>query len=110
MEGKDAVKISLGIWSLSLSALANALHLFFTIILTREQIINGWGQGTSLEIGVLYPWLVEGIFGLPALILAVVYFCLFPKHPGHKAILVANIVLTSLLLIQVIMTNLFIFY
>lgn len=92
-----------------LSALGNAAHLLWTFWLIDEQIETGWGYGTNIELGVLFPWITE-ILWAPVLIAGVIYLILaISRHP-RKKLLTANIILLALLALQYAATNLFIWY
>lgn len=42
--------------------LGNIINLFWSVWLTLEQINTYWTYGTSLEIGVLYPYICQIVF------------------------------------------------
>ncbi len=89
--------------------LVNIANAFWTLWLTIEQIATGWGFATNLELGVLYPWMFEAI-SLPFILLCLVFLIIsFFKKP-QKWILITNIVLFTLAVLQIGLTNLFIWY
>ena len=102
MEGVSIIMICL-------SALGNAVHLLWTFWLIDEQIKTGWGYGTNIELGVLYPWITE-ILCAPILIAGIVYLILAISRKPRKALLIPNIILFVLLVMQYALTNLFIWY
>lgn len=108
MEENKAITVY-GIIVIYLLSIGNLLHLFWTIWLTIEQIKTGWLYGTNLELGVLFPWLVE-LLCSPLLIAGIVYFVLHMLKPSNKNICIANIALFSLLVLQFFITNLFIWF
>lgn len=88
---------------------ANLLHLGWTIWLTVEQIETGWDGGTRIEMLALMLWLLE-VICLPVLLAGVVYFGMSFFRKQSKRLLIANIVLFACLVVQIGMTNLFLFY
>ena len=73
-----------------------------------EQIKTGWGYGTNLELGVLWPWLIE-LLCLPVVITEIVYFIINTFKRSSTKVTIANMGLFSLLIAQYFLTNLFIF-
>ena len=55
-----------------LLVLINLAHLLWTVWLTIEQVKTGFGFGTNMELGVLYPWLTE-ILSYPVIITEIIY-------------------------------------
>lgn len=92
-----------------LTSLGNAAHLLWTFWLIDEQIETGWGFGTKIELGVLYPWITE-ILCAPILIAGIIYLIVAVFKRPRKKLLIANIILTMLLVMQYALTNLFIWY
>lgn len=97
----------MGIIAAVLASLANLCHLVPTLTLVIEQARTGFGFGTNLEIGVLYPWLVELLL-LPVLVYGAVYLIVCRR--AGRALYFTNAALISLILLQYVLTNLFIFY
>lgn len=98
-----------GIVTLVLLSGVNLAHLLWTVWLTAEQIETGWGFATNMELGVLYPWIVE-LICLPALLTALVYLILaIFKKPG-KVLLFFNFGLFIAAVGQYVFTNVFIWY
>ncbi|MBO5090443.1 MAG: hypothetical protein J6C27_05990 [Clostridia bacterium] len=89
--------------------LVNLAHLIWTFGLVSEQIKTGFGFGTNMEIGVLYPWITE-ILCSPVLISAIVYLIISIFKRPNKNLLISNIALFSTILLQYIITNLFIWF
>lgn len=89
--------------------LINLAHLLWTFWLVIEQIKTGFGFGTNMELGVLYPWITE-ILCSPVLIGGIVYLiiCVF-KRP-NKPLLITNVCLFSAAVLQYAITNLFIWF
>lgn len=96
----------MGIIATVLLSLANLCHLLPTIILVMEQARTGFGFSTNLEIGVLYPWLIE-ILLLPILVYGAVYLLVCRR--ASRGLYFANVALISLIFLQYVLTNLFIF-
>lgn len=108
MKKSNAVMVY-GIVSICALFIANILNAISTICLIVEQIKTGWGYGTNLEIGVLWPWTIE-ILCIPLIILGIVYLIIyFFKHSNIEDF-IANIVLVLILLLQYFITNLFIWF
>lgn len=97
----------LGVALIIMLSLVNLSHLLWTIWVVVEQVKTGWGHGTDMELGVLYPWLTELICA-PAMVTAVVYLALSAFLRHKRGILIANIVLFVCALVQFGLTNLFI--
>ena len=89
--------------------LVNLAPLIWTFWLVCEQIKTGFGFGTNMEIGVLYPWITE-ILCSPVLISAIVYLIISIFKRPNKSLLISNIALFSTILLQYIITNLFIWF
>ena len=108
MKRSDGMNV-FGVVMTIILAIANLLHLLWTVCLTLEQIKTGWGGGTSMDLGVLWPWLIEFLCA-PALVTEAVFFVIsFFKRPS-KSILIANICLFSAVVFQYVLTNLFIHF
>ena len=90
-------------------SLANLSHLLWTVWLTLEQIKTGWKGGTNIEMLALLPWMTE-LCCVPVLLAGVVYmiFSFFRKQ--SKGLLIGNGFLYLGLLLQIFVTNLFMFY
>ena len=95
--------------TICLSALGNVAHMLWTFWLIDEQIETGWGYGTNIELGVLYPWITE-ILCAPILIVGLIYLILSPFKKPRRKHLAVNILLFTLLILQYGLTNLFIWY
>ena len=96
-----------GIIMLVLQAGANLLHLIWTVWLSAEQMQTGWGYGTGMEIGGLYPWLTE-ILCAPVLLATIVYLVMCICLKSRGGIVKGNIALFAALVLQYGLTNLFI--
>lgn len=90
-------------------SVANLLHLLWTVWLTIEQIKTGWNGGTGMEMLALLPWMLE-LLCMPVILAAVIYLVLSFYRRQSKGLLVANSSLFALLLLQIGLTNLFLFY
>ena len=88
---------------------ANLLHLGWTVWLAREQIETGWDGGTGIEMLALLLWLLEALC-LPVLALGGIYLVMSCFRQQKKRWLVANILLLICLTLQIVLTNLFLFY
>lgn len=108
MKENNAVTIY-GVVTIYLLFIANLLNIIWTIWLTIEQIKTGWGYGTNLEIGVLWPWTTE-LLCIPLIIVGIVYFIIHFFNCSYKKIFIVNVVLFSILLFQYFITNLFIWF
>lgn len=108
MKKHDGMNI-FGIFTGVLLFLANSLHILWTYWLTVEQIETGWGYSTNLEMMALLPWMLE-LLSIPLIIAEVVYLVMsyFKRH--HMAVFISNIALFGLLIMQYVLTNLFLFY
>ncbi len=109
MDNKKDLKTALGALAFIGCAIGNLAHLFFTIITIVEQIQTGWGFGTDLEMFVLYPWFIELLICLPAIAVYIVYILIFPNKPFLKWLLVSDTLLFGAIIIQILITNVFIF-
>ncbi len=88
---------------------ANVLHLGWTVWLSAEQIETGWNGGTGIEMLALVLWLTE-LLCLPVLLMGVIYFVASFFCQQKKSGLIANIVLFAALVVQIVITNLFLYY
>lgn len=98
-----------GIVTVFLLAAGNVLHLLWTVHLTLEQVETGWGYGTEMELGVLWPWLTE-LLCAPALIFGIVYLVLAAFKPTQKSLRIGAWCCFLALVLQYAVTNLFIWY
>jgi hypothetical protein len=89
--------------------LANLASLLFTIDLTVEQIGSSWGDGTRIEMLALIPWMIE-LASMPLLIAEAAYLILHGWFSSRRGLFVANVALCALLIVQFVLTNLFLFY
>lgn len=105
----NRVKNTLGIILITVLSPANLINLPWTFMLAVEQLQTGFGAGTLLEVGVLYPWMCEFVC-FPVLLCGLLYFMIFPTKRATKGVFIANIVLLSLLVFQYIITNFCIFF
>lgn len=88
---------------------ANLVHLGWTVWLTLEQIETGWGWGTGIEMLALALWMAE-LACLPVLLLGVIYFVASFFRQQKKGLLIANIGLFACLVLQIAVTNLFLYF
>lgn len=88
---------------------ANFLHSLWSVWLTAEQIDTGWGYGTNMEMAVLYPWFFE-VLCIPAFLAGVVFLLMYIWKRSEKWIAISVGTLFACYFLQVILTNLFIFF
>ena len=98
-----------GYINIFLMAIVNFANIFWTLWLTIEQLATGWGFPTYLEMGVLWPWIFETL-SLPFIILCLVFLILSIFKKPKKWIVVTNAILFILAVLQIGLTNLFIWY
>jgi hypothetical protein len=106
----QSVVLALGVLTIILLVASNLAHIFFTWSVIAEEIQTGWGQPTNMDIGVLVPWLIEGLFCLPSLVVAVIYFIFYSKNQGNKPLFIANLSLTALVFAQILLFNLLVHF
>ena len=92
-----------------LLAIANVVHLLFTLGICAEQIETGWGYGTNWEMGALLPWFVE-FLSVPAILVGIVFLVMNLWKKSEKVIFILCAVFLGLELVQIVLTNLFLFY
>ena len=88
---------------------ANVLHLGWTVWLTMEQIETGWDGGTGIEMLALLLWLLE-LICVPVLLLGVIYLVMSFYRLQKKGMLMVNIALFVCLVVQIAITNLFLYF
>lgn len=98
-----------GIILIYLLSVANVFNIFWSFYLVKEQMANGWGHGTNMDILVIVPWAIQ-LGCIPIFLLAVAYFIISYIFGVNKKLLVPNVVLFCALIIQSILINLFIWY
>ncbi len=86
----------------------NLGHLIWTIWLSLEQAKTGWGFGTNIELGALFPWMWE-LVCIPSLVVGAIYILASLKRPEEKKRMILASIAWVSLLSQIILTNLFIF-
>ena len=89
--------------------LANLASLLFTVDLTIEQVGSSWGDGTRIEMLALIPWMIE-LACVPLVGAGAAYLILHGWFTSRRGLLIANAALYALLLMQFVLTNLFMFY
>lgn len=89
--------------------IANLLHIIWTVWLVSEQIDTGWGYGTNIELGVLYPWLCE-LLSTPVILAGIAFLIMNIWKKSEKIISILCTVLLSCEILQIAITNLFIFF
>lgn len=109
MESRRLSKNMFSIISIIGLSFFNLSHIVFTISVVMEEIETGWGRPTSLEMAVLFPWMLEIFLGVPSIILAILSFSLLPKAKSNKVLFIFTICLLVLALIQMFLFNLFIY-
>ena len=98
-----------GVLLIYLLSVANAFNIFWCYWLVSEQIFTGWGYGTNMDILVLVPWIIQ-IACIPIAITTIVYFVISYIFSFKRKALITNIVLFSVLILQSVLINLFIWY
>ena len=88
---------------------ATVLHLGWTVWLTLEQIETGWDGGTGIEMLALLLWLLE-LACVPVLLLGAIYLAMSFSRQQKKGMLLANIGLFVCLVVQIAITNLFLYF
>lgn len=83
----------------------NLINLFWTIGLISEELRNGPGSGSSLEMGALVMWLTQ-LFCLPLLLLGFIYLIVRFKRKYWKW----NLLLFISLFAQMVLCNLLLVY
>lgn len=96
--------------------IGNLVNLPWFVWLTIEQIETGWGYSTDMEIMALLP-IAVGFLSLPVLLVALIYIvlCLIPAIKqnylnsvnNHKMFKI-NVILFIVLILQIVITNVFI--
>ena len=98
--------------------IANLVNLPWTFWLVVEQLETGWGYGTNMEMMALLPWALEFLC-VPVIIAALIYviLCFVPRiksrylraeQPDNRKVFIINISILVLLILQILITNLFI--
>lgn len=87
---------------------ANIIFLFWTIVLTEEQIRTGWGYTTDLELFVLIP-VILSMLTIPIIIMELVFLPLSYFFKVTKRQFVINIISFFILVLQIFLVYLFIF-
>lgn len=98
-----------GIVMIFIQALSNIANAPWTIWLTAEQIDTGWKGGTGIEMLALLPF-TSYVFTIPVIIGVLLYFTLHVFKGSDRTIFITNIVLLLLLVSQIAITILFMFY
>jgi hypothetical protein len=98
-----------GYINIFLMAIVNFANAFWTLWLTIEQLATGWGFPTYLEMGVLWPWIFE-VLSLPFIILCLAFLILSIFKKTKKWVVIANSILLAFAILQIVLTNLFIWY
>lgn len=99
----------LGFIPLLILIISNVIHLPLTISIIFEQINTGFGYGTDYELGVLYYWIIEFILILP-IILSLIFILIMFKEKNLKKEILNRLILLLILILQIALSNLFIFY
>ena len=79
----------------------NVCHVIFPVWLIVEDIKAGTMHGTGMELGVLYPWLME-ILSVPVVLAQVIYYIVFSRV---KYFHLANFIVFLVYLLQVLLFN-----
>lgn len=110
MERKDA-HVGLFVFggiTIFMLSVANIVHLPLSVSIFIEQMQTGFGYGSNVELGALVIWLCELVI-LPALICGAVFLILHTKRKTSPMYFATSAVLLSLLSVQYIITNVFLF-
>jgi len=94
---KKVIGIILGVFFI----LFNLLHIIFLFWLIKEDIELGTIVGTKIEMGVLYPWLIE-IVSIPLVVGEIIYLIVFCKVPYLYKF---NLISFCIYIFQVILFN-----
>ena len=94
---KKAVAIILAVFFV----LFNLMHLYWPIHMILEDIESGTLEGTGIEMGALFPWIIEWL-STPLVIAEVVYFVIFRKVKHFN---VFNCVVFCAYIFQVLLFN-----
>ena len=97
-----------GVINIQLLSIANLFHLVWTAMFTAEQFFIETRLSTDLDTIVFIPWALE-LTIMPIIAAAVVYFPLCIKKHGARGLFIANAILLGALILQILITNLFIF-
>ena len=98
-----------GIVIFALLGFVNLVHSFWTVWLVVEQIETGWGFSTNLELGVLWPWMLELVCS-PVLLGGIVYSIVAVFKRPDRWVLITEITLLSLAIVQYFVVNCFIWF
>ena len=98
-----------GILTAIASGISNLLQIFWLIWLTAEQVKNGFGHGTDMDILAIVPILMN-IIAIPSIIASMIFFMIHIFKKSSKNIFVINLVFWIMLLIQIGLIQLFINY
>ncbi len=89
-------------------SILNAINFICLITLFSEEIQMNWEHGTNLELGVLYPWIIQCL-GLPIIVFTIFYLFFIIKN-SDKKLFITNLLLLIILLIQYVLVNVLIFF
>lgn len=92
-----------------IGAAGNIINLPWTLSLVAEELKTGFGYGTNIEMAALVIWMIE-ILSVPIIALESVYFITSALKHESKRFMKLNIVFCALLILQMIITNLFIWF
>ena len=84
----------------------NLIHILFPIWLIVEDIKNGTIVSTSIELAVLYPWIIE-ILSIPFVVAEILVLLIFIKVKYNN---IANLVFFFFYLFQVIIFNILLLF
>lgn len=98
---KKAVAIILAV----IFVFINLIHVYWPIHMISEDIKNGTVEGTGIEMGALFPWLIEWL-SAPFVLAEAAYFIIFRKV---KYFNVFNCVAFGFYILQVLLFNILLF-
>lgn len=98
-----------GIVAIPLLSLGNLIHLPFFLWLLSEQTETGYGYGTNIEMGALFVWIAEFLC-MPLLIAGTVLFVLTLVKKASTPFIAVNATLLSTLVLQMVLTNAFMYF
>lgn len=79
----------------------NLVHIYWPCHLIMEDIKNATMVGTGIEMGVLFPWIIE-VIAVPFVIGQIIYYVLFKRYKPFSKI---NVIVFTLYLLQVVVFN-----
>lgn len=109
MRAMDERNDTFGALTAIIGAAGNIINLPWTLSLVAEELKTGFGYGTNIEMAALVIWMIE-ILSVPIIALESVYFITSALKHESKRFMKLNIVFCALLILQMVITNLFIWF